>query len=76
LDIAYSRAVKGEWRKILSSWKETAAGSKCATIPKDQFPGLVKIVLENVKKRMGSSKLEIRFQEMRIVPGKPRRGTK
>jgi hypothetical protein len=46
-DVAYFRAMKGEWRTILSFWKETTARSKCATNPKDQFPGLVKMSLEN-----------------------------
>jgi hypothetical protein len=43
LDVAYFQAIKAEWLTILNSWKEC----KCATIPKDQFPGLVKILLEN-----------------------------
>ncbi|XP_046689058.1 MFS-type transporter clz9-like [Homalodisca vitripennis] len=41
LDVAFFRPMKVAWRKILKDWKETAAGSRCTSVPKDQFPNLL-----------------------------------
>ena len=38
LDVAYFCLMKVAWRKMLKDWKETAAGSRCTSVPKDQFP--------------------------------------
>lgn len=48
LDVAYFRSMKGKCRKVLESWKNTTYGSCCFTIPKDQFPSLLKTVVENL----------------------------
>lgn len=42
LDVAYFRPLKVSWRKILKDWKETAAGRRCMSVPKYQFPTLLK----------------------------------
>ncbi|XP_063218661.1 uncharacterized protein LOC134528923 [Bacillus rossius redtenbacheri] len=67
LDVAYFRSMKGEWRKILSEWKETSYGSRCATIPKDQFPHLLKTLLDNLAVR-GQQNLKSGFKKCGLVP--------
>jgi len=42
LDVAFFRPLKILWRKILEEWKQTASGSKAASVPKDVFPRLLK----------------------------------
>lgn len=41
LDVAFFRPMKSHWRHVLSSWKKSLAGSRCTSIPKDQFPTLL-----------------------------------
>ena len=48
LDVAYFRPMKVVWRKVLKEWKETAAGSRCTSVPKDQFPTLLKKLWDNM----------------------------
>lgn len=50
LDVAYFRPVKILWRKVLSEWKQKHKGA----IPKDQFPSLLKKVLN----KLGSNPAE------------------
>lgn len=42
LDVTFFARMKRSWRGILSKWKESASGSKFASILKDSFPTLVK----------------------------------
>lgn len=44
LDVAYFRPIKRLWRKVLSDWKQKKRGA----IPKDQFPGLLKKVIDKL----------------------------
>lgn len=46
LDVAYFRPMKVAWTKILKDWKDTAAGSRYMSVPKDQFPSLLKSLWE------------------------------
>lgn len=42
LDVAYFRPMKIQWRKVLGEWKQSPSGSRCATVPKDELPRLLK----------------------------------
>lgn len=48
LDVAYFRPMKISWRKILSNWKETEAGTKNNNVPKTEFPSLIKELTESL----------------------------
>nr|CAH7717026.1 unnamed protein product [Callosobruchus chinensis] len=56
LDVAFFSPMKKAWRAILTKWKETSAGSKFTTIPKDMFPTLLKELMicleENQKENL------------------------
>lgn len=45
LDVAFFRPLKSHWREVLTNWKKTPSGSRCSTIPKDEFPRLLKQLL-------------------------------
>ena len=49
LDVSVYASMKRNWRDVLGKWKESPAGHKCATIPKDSFPRLLKTLLEKMK---------------------------
>lgn len=67
LDVAVFRPLKSHWREILSSWKMTASGSRCSSIPKDEFPGLLKKLMAamepNIEKNLKSG-----FRKTGIFP--------
>ncbi len=42
LDVAFFEPTKCNWRKILMDWKDTVAGRRSATLPKCDFPRLLK----------------------------------
>lgn len=67
LDVAYFRPMKGEWRKILNDWKETSYGSRCTSIPKDQFPQLLKKLVDSLNER-GRQNLKSGFMKCGIAP--------
>lgn len=48
LDVAYFAPLKRGWRKILSEWKENG-GFTCATLQKQDFPSLLKKLLEYIE---------------------------
>lgn len=48
LDVAYFRPLKCKWRQILLNWKNSQMGRKLQTTPKDQFPRLLKEVLDSL----------------------------
>ncbi|XP_050509990.1 uncharacterized protein LOC126886899 [Diabrotica virgifera virgifera] len=51
LDVAFFRPMKGRWRAILHEWKDSMIGSRCGTIPKDQFPALLKKLMVSMNDR-------------------------
>lgn len=67
LDVAYFRPMKSHWRKVLSEWKQTATGSWCTSIPKDEFPKLLKNLMTDLE--TGSEQnLKAGFKKTGIVP--------
>ncbi|KAJ4436111.1 hypothetical protein ANN_18738 [Periplaneta americana] len=56
---------KGKWREILSAWKQKNRG----TLPKDQFPALLRKVLEELNQdNVISSNLKSEFRACSIHP--------
>lgn len=51
LDVAFFRPMKGEWRSILTKWKETDEGRRVTTVPKTIFPRLLKDLMEALSER-------------------------
>ncbi|CAH1980311.1 unnamed protein product [Acanthoscelides obtectus] len=49
LDVAYFRPLKIKWRQVLLDWKNTPEGRRLPTVPKDQFPRLLKTALDSMK---------------------------
>lgn len=49
LDVAFFAPMKKAWREILTQWKEPQNGSKYATIPKELFPSLLKLLMEKLQ---------------------------
>lgn len=66
LDVAYFRPMKVAWRKILNDWKETATGSRCTSVPKDQFPAILKTLWGAMIK--GPDNLTAGFRKSGIYP--------
>ena len=48
LDIAYFRPMKIAWKNIITDWKMKGKGRKAPSLPKDEFPKLLKIVIEKL----------------------------
>ena len=54
LDVAYFAPLKNAWRALLFDWRKSAAGRQYGTLPKEQFAGLLKKLIE--KLREGNNK--------------------
>lgn len=68
LDVAYFRPLEAKWRKVLLKWKQSDADAKTAIcLPKDQFPMLLKEVLEELNSK-AESKLKAGFKKFGICP--------
>lgn len=67
LDVAFFRSMKRLWRNLLRDWKLTKYGRRCATLPKCEFPRLLKRLwdrlLENAANNLMSG-----FRKCSIVP--------
>jgi len=48
LDVAYFRPMKMAWRKILTDWKTKGKGRKAPSLPKDEFPKLLKTLMQKL----------------------------
>ncbi|KAJ2945182.1 hypothetical protein O0L34_g9252 [Tuta absoluta] len=46
LDVAYFRPLKNKWRQVLLDWKSSQSGRNLPTLPKDEFPSLLKKALD------------------------------
>lgn len=64
LDVATFRPLKIKWRKVLLAWKEKNRGS----IPKDQFPRLLKETLDSLGESTVSENLKAGFKACGIYP--------
>ncbi|KAJ8944259.1 hypothetical protein NQ318_013671 [Aromia moschata] len=67
LDIAYFRSMKENWRKTLSDWKSTSHGSRLSTVPKDEFPKLLKQLMKKLEARSPEN-LKSGFRKAGIYP--------
>lgn len=67
LDVAYFRPMKIAWRKILTEWKETTAGRKAPSLPKDKFPQLLKSLMHKLEES-GCENLKSGFRKTGIYP--------
>ena len=66
LDVAFFRPMKIAWRKIILQWKK-GPGRKKATIPKDEFPRLIK-ELSNELAQNQCDNLKAGFKKCGISP--------
>ena len=67
LDIAYFRPLKMKWRDVLNRWKQSDAGKRLGVLPKDQFPMLLRTVLDELQPNMASN-LKAGFKKAGIAP--------
>lgn len=67
LDVAFFGPTKRVWREILKKWKESASGSKYASIPKYVFPTLLKELMNNLDENKRSN-LIAGFEKCGIHP--------
>jgi len=49
LDVVFFAPLKKKWRSIISDWKQTDAGKKYNTLPKETFPSKLKELMEGLK---------------------------
>ncbi|XP_074040067.1 uncharacterized protein [Leptinotarsa decemlineata] len=70
LDVAFFRPLKVAWRKILGSWKETEAGRRCPVLPKQEFPRLLKELLNTIQPKQADN-LVSGFEKCGIYPTDP-----
>ena len=66
LDVSFFRPVKAKWRSILTEYK-AARGKKGQTIQKDQFSGLLKMLLDSLEPTRESN-LQTGFRKTGIFP--------
>jgi len=67
LDVAYFRPMKVVWRQILTNWKEKGKGRKAPSLPRDEFPRLLKTLVEKLDNK-GADNLKAGFQKSGIYP--------
>ncbi|XP_022191349.2 uncharacterized protein LOC111049560 isoform X1 [Nilaparvata lugens] len=67
LDVAFFDHLKLAWRSVLSSWRDTAEGSKYSTIPKEKVPVLLKKLMMKIKVNKAQNLIS-GFRKCGIVP--------
>ena len=67
LDVAYFRPMKAQWRKILTTWKESGKGRKAPSLPKDQFPALLKCLMKKIEEP-GCESMKAGFRKTGLYP--------
>jgi len=67
LDVAYFRPMKTVWRCILREWKESGRGRKLPSLPKDQFPQLLKKLVRKMEDK-DAENLKSGFRKTGIYP--------
>lgn len=67
LDVAFFRPMKEKWRKILNEWKASGHGSRYSSIPKDEFPSLLKKLMNQLEDRAADN-LKSGFRKTGISP--------
>ncbi|KAK9708041.1 hypothetical protein QE152_g27462 [Popillia japonica] len=59
--------MKEKWRKILNEWKANGRGSKFSSVPKDEFPGLLKELMSQLQEK-AIDNLKSGFRKTGIFP--------
>lgn len=67
LDVAFFAPTKRTWRKLLNEWKMTIDGQRNVTLPKSEFPRLLKKLWDQIMKGSGGN-LRSGFAACGIVP--------
>lgn len=67
LDVAYFRPMKIAWRSTLNEWKHNVRGSRSSSVPKDQFPGLLKEMFQKMETN-SSQNLKSGFKKCGLCP--------
>lgn len=67
LDVAFFRPLKIAWRKVLSDWKDTAAGMRSTNIQKEHFPPLLAKMMEIITPQVENN-LKAGFRKCGIYP--------
>ena len=67
LDIALFRPMKVAWRKVLTNWKIRCSGKNNAALPKNEFPHLLKLLLQKIKSSEEAN-LQSGFRKAGIYP--------
>lgn len=67
LDVAFFRPLKIAWRKVLSDWKDTAAGMRSTNIQKEHFPPLLAKMMEIITPQADNN-LKAGFRKCGIYP--------
>ena len=71
LDVAYFAPLKKAWRALLFDWRKSATGCKYGTLPKEQFAGLLKKLIEKLSGENGKQNLVNGFKACGIHPFNP-----
>ncbi|XP_072375754.1 uncharacterized protein [Diabrotica undecimpunctata] len=67
LDVVVSRPMKEKLRKILNTWKTSGHGSRLSSILKDEFPSLLKNLMNQLDERAANN-LKSGFRNTEIFP--------
>jgi hypothetical protein len=67
LDVAYFRPMKVAWKQILTNWKEKGKGRKSPSLPKDEFPKLLKLLVGKLDDN-GNENMKSGFRKCGIFP--------
>lgn len=67
LDVSVFCPVKNEWRKVLCEWKESTRASHCTKILKQEFPALLKRLMNGLKDGIQNN-LTAGFRKTGIYP--------
>jgi len=66
LDVSFFRPLKIAWRKIFSTWK-IGAGKNESAIPKSEFPRLLNVLMNDIKKNQINN-IQSGFRKCGIIP--------
>ncbi|KAG8232960.1 hypothetical protein J437_LFUL011453 [Ladona fulva] len=55
IDIPYFRPLKAKWRDVLTKWKQSEAGKIVTSLPKDQFPMLLRTVMDEIQPNLSKN---------------------
>ena len=71
LDVAYFAPLKKAWRALLFEWRKSAVGRQYTTLPKEQFAGLLKKLIDKLREGNGKHNLVNGFKACGLYPFNP-----